>query len=354
MDQIQNSLLQMVQATADRQPAQANQKPASGKEDFRKMMDQQTTEQSGAETPKAEDSAPQDGEAVETLEEPKLREQMMLAAAAMMQNPVVTLTEDPVVVAEEVPQTEAQPVAELTAQPEQTAVETTEGLKPVELSEVNPNEELLKIQQAPAETVEAPAEAPAEPEERVESVQVMERGGEPQEGDDQEVPESGGETAVFREVREIPVKVGEAPAAEQTQEAKPVEVQIGEQLTKALESGETRVEIQLTPENLGKVTIEVTLNQEGALHITLHAENPETRSLLARDMGSLQMMLTRDTQQDVRVEVPQQQENHNIYDQQHGQHQQQHSQQQRRQERRENPEDFLHQLRLGLIPVDGE
>ena len=133
-----------------------------------------------------------------------------------------------------------------------------------------------------------------------------------------------------------------------------MEVQIGEQLTKALESGETRVEIQLTPENLGKVTIEVTLNQEGALHITLHAENPETRSLLARDMGSLQMMLTRDTQQDVRVEVPQQQENHNIYDQQHGQHQQQHSQQQRRQERRENPEDFLHQLRLGLIPVDGE
>ena len=45
-------------------------------------MDQQTAEQSGAETPKAEDTAPQDGEAVETLEEPKLREQMMLAAAA--------------------------------------------------------------------------------------------------------------------------------------------------------------------------------------------------------------------------------------------------------------------------------
>lgn len=353
MDQIQNSLLQMVQATASRQPAPANQKPASGKDDFRKMMDQQAAEQPGTEAPKGE-TAPQDGEPVKTLEDPKLREQMMLAAAAMMQNPVVTLTEDPVVVPETAPQTEVQPVAEFTAQPEQTAAKPSDSLVQTALPKVN-KEGTMVVRQGSVESVEAPVEAPAEPAERVESVHVTERGGETRDYDDQENLESGRESAVFQEVREIPVKVGEAPAAEKTVETQPVEVQIGEKLTEALQSGETRVEIQLTPENLGKVTVEVTLNQEGTLHITLHAENPATRNLLARDMSGLQMMLARDTQQDVRVEIPQQQENHNIYDQQQGRQQHQNPQQhQQHQERRENAEDFLHQLRLGLIPMEGE
>lgn len=353
MDQIQNSLLQMVQVTASRQPAPASQKPASGKDDFRKMMDQQTAEQPGTEAPKGK-TAPQDGEAVKTLEDPKLREQMMLAAAAMMQNPVVTLTEDPVVVLEEAPQTEVQPVVELVAQPEEIAPETSDSLAQTVLPKVN-DEGTMVVRQGSVERAEAPVEAPAEPEERVESVHVTERGGETRDYDDQENLESGRETAVFQEVREIPVKVGEAPAAEKTAETQPVEVQIGEKLTEALRSGETRVEIQLTPENLGKVTVEVTLNQEGTLHITLHAENPATRNLLARDMSGLQMMLARDTQQDVRVEIPQQQENHNIYDQQQGRGQHQNPQQhQQHQERRESAEDFLHQLRLGLIPVEGE
>ena len=163
------------------------------------------------------------------------------------------------------------------------------------------------------------------------------------------------EAPVFQDVREIPVKVGEAPAAEETPET-PVEDQIGPKLAEALKSGDTRVEIQLAPDTLGKVTVEVTLREDGTLHVALHAESSQTRGLLERSADNLMAMLGRDARQEVQVEVPRQQESQqqNFYDDgRQGRGQQEHGQQERRQEQRSG-EDFLHQLRLGLVPGDGE
>lgn len=183
-----------------------------------------------------------------------------------------------------------------------------------------------------------------------------EAGGAEQETDAQDTPQDGmAEAPVFQDVREIPVKVGEAPVAEETLET-PVEDQIGPRLAEALKSGDTRVEIQLAPESLGKVTVEVTLREDGTLHVALHAENSQTRGLLERSADNLMAMLGRDARQEVQVEVPRQQESQqqNFYDGQQGREHQGREQQQEHRQERQGGEDFLHQLRLGLVPGDGE
>lgn len=354
MDTMQTNMLQLMQAVTARPAAPAKQ-DAAGKDDFRKLMEQ-AANGGQQETPKAD--AAQDGEAGEVFEDPKLREQMMLAAAAMLQNPVVIQVQDPVAAVEEPVQTEVQPLEEFTAQPEETPVQPR-SLAQTGLPKENA-EQNLSVQRGVAESVEtvedvevAEAPAAAQAQETVKTAQAPE---EQREDEPENNLESGGETAVFRDVREVPVKVGEPAAAEQTTQAQPVETQVAEKLTEALKSGETRVEIQLTPENLGKVSVEVTMQEDGTLHVALHAENMQTRSLLERDATGLQTLLARNTQQEVQVEVSRQQESQrqNFYDGHQGQEHQNPQQQRRNRQSRESAEDFLHQLRLGLIPAEAE
>lgn len=327
---------------------------------FRKLYDQQQSAAKSAkpsqkDAPKAEakDASeaepPQDGEA---QEDPKLQEQMLLAAAAMLQNPVVTQVQDPVEQVVELAAPAAVPVEGVEVQTAVVPVETGEAAEEI-LPQAEQTAETVEAVQRPAETQEAP-EVSQETQKTVETVEAPRAERDDGEGETEQKLEQGGETQVFQDVKAVPVKVGEAPAPEHTQEARPVETQIGEKLTEVLESGETRVEIQLTPENLGKVTIEVTSRQDGTIQVTLHAESSQTRGLLERDLTGLQSALARNTQQEVRVEVQRQEPQKNFYDGQQG-HEQRNPQQQQNKDRqsRESTEDFLHQLRLGLVP-EGE
>jgi flagellar hook-length control protein FliK len=153
------------------------------------------------------------------------------------------------------------------------------------------------------------------------------------------------------------IKVAEAPAPESTEETAPVEKQITDQLTQALEQGESKVEVQLTPASLGNVTVEVTQQKNGALSVVLTAENDHTRTLLQQHMGNLQELLGSQGQKEVQVEVSRQQEsqqqNNAAYDGRNGgQNGQQ--QEQRQQNHQQQDQNFLQQLRLGLIPLDAE
>lgn len=167
------------------------------------------------------------------------------------------------------------------------------------------------------------------------------------------------ETPVFHEVRDIPVKVGDVSETEKPYETVDIQTQIGEKLTEAIQNGDTKLSLQLEPETLGKVTIEMTWSKDGALHVAMHADNARTQDLLSRNTENLQSLLIRDTRQEVQVEVPRQEESQRqqFYDGRQGNGQQQESRQQGRHSSRENQNDnenFLHQLRLGLIPVDPE
>ena len=111
----------------------------------------------------------------------------------------------------------------------------------------------------------------------------------------------------------------------------------------------------MNPENLGKVTVEMTFSKDGGIVVQLHAENRETQNLLSKNTSHLAELLGRETQEEVRVEVPRQEENQqrqDLLDQQQKQREQQQQQQRRRQAA--SGEDFMQQLRLGLIPLDEE
>ena len=279
---------------------------------------------------------------------------MVLAAMQMMQNPVVpveqVLTPE---VQTEAAVTEIAPLAaEVLLTPEaeaQTAAPEGKEQLPETLVEQT-------LAEALPQAVEAP-EAARETEGRTVEIKVETgRAGaqETEASDTEEAPELQGaetEAPVFEDVKAVPVKVGEAPKAAETEE--PMENQIAPRLTEALRNGETRVELQLTPENLGKVTVEMTWSKDGGLVVQLHAENRETQNLLSKNTTGLEQLLGREAQQEVRVEVPRQEESQrqDLYEQQQEQHRRQQQEQRRKQE---SGEDFLQQLRLGLIPLDGE
>lgn len=167
-----------------------------------------------------------------------------------------------------------------------------------------------------------------------------------------------GPQQLFHDVKAAPVKVGEVEVPQQAQEPD-VAGQIDAQLAQALQSGETMVRIQLTPENLGEVTVEITQNADGALRIALSAHNDATRGLLERHAGDLQGMLTSRTNQSVEVNVQRQAESQQNQNQQHsydGRNGHAQDGQDRRHQRQQHtsPEDFMQQLRLGLIPDNEE
>ena len=176
-----------------------------------------------------------------------------------------------------------------------------------------------------------------------------------------DIEETGGEAVaeeapLFDGVEAAPIKVAEAPA--RAEQSEPVEQQVTTKLADLLENGETKVQIQLEPVELGKLTIELTRSEDGTLSVLLDAEKAQTRGLLEKHMGTLQEALTERGQKVAQITVErgdeaQRQENQQRDDFNDGRNGQQQQEQQRRDERREGL-DFLQQLRLGLIPLEDE
>lgn len=180
----------------------------------------------------------------------------------------------------------------------------------------------------------------------------------PQQKDDQTVEVLDVEQApqqLFHDVKAAPIKVGEVYTEQPVDESNVLN-QVDAQLAQALQTGETMVRIQLTPENLGEVTVEITQTADGALRIALSAHNDSTRGLLERHAGDLQGMLSNRAEQSVEVSVQRQQESQQNQNQQHSYdgHNGHAQDGQERRQRREHTssQDFMQQLRLGLISDD--
>lgn len=379
MEQLYNAMVNYMQMPQDR-PAVKN--TTGDKDGFQKLLEQkQSAETASSSAPRQErpetpakpqeaqeTAAPQDaGETQEPqavpVSEKELEERMSLAAMALLSNPLVAD------IAEETPQVLTDPSWEDGLVPvgyddnEELGLRTVHWVRPLEGNGQNPEE----MNAVASEWVEAENEAAAAPETQAEAPETKPEAPEMEikvetgkaeaqdaetsgEEEDSQPQDAGVERPLFENVKAAPVKVGDAPAAEKAE--KPVETQIGDRLVQALQDGETRVEIQLNPENLGKVKVEMIWSKDGGLVVQLHAENRETQSLLSKNLSGLENLLSRETQQEVRVEVPRQEESQrqDLYEQQQNQHRQQ--QQEQRQSRHTDSEAFLQQLRLGLIPME--
>jgi flagellar hook-length control protein FliK len=81
------------------------------------------------------------------------------------------------------------------------------------------------------------------------------------------------------------------------------------------------VELQLQPESLGKVTVEVTAQKDGSLQVVLTAESSHTRQILSQHMDGLRDLLAGQSQKPVEIQVPRQESGGDkdaAYDGRHG------------------------------------
>lgn len=391
-EQINNTAISMVQAAAlQMDPTKTASKDSGEKNDFQKLLE----EKSKPTTPERKEQA--EAEEKETVEPVKkkrlpLRKERLIPGTELIQigqiglrpgiiptpqpvrpkmeimgaeNPVQMLsveniTEGKLITDEFAQNGVAQvvfqePVQEPIQQEVQTQVQPEEEIQLQPQEEVQPRQAVETVQPSQTEQTEAPVEQAAP----VHAEKAEARDSEEPEAEITEAEQAP--QPVFQHVEAAPVKVGETYRAEDSRQADQPDVvnQIDTQLSQAMGRGESYVRIQLNPESLGTVTVEVSRSADGALRVALTAHSSETRNLLERHSTDLQGLLSSRTQQNVQVEVQRQQEsqqgqNQHPYDGRNGHAQEQGGgqQHQRRQER--SSQDFIQQLRLGLIPMDDD
>jgi flagellar hook-length control protein FliK len=247
-----------------------------------------------------------------------------------------------------------QTAAAVEEQPQQILPEQQESQAPERQAEA-------PVQQtAVAPTIQSQTSVQTETPEQQQDSQLPTQQGEEQ--DDQVTVtqvDAGGAQPVFQRVESNMIKVSEAAPAresEATQQTDDIQTQVADQLTDALSKGETKVELHLTPASLGDVTVEVTQQRDGSLQVLLTAENSHTRQLLSQHAEGLQSLLSGQEERTVQVEVSRQEEtgrqdSSDLYDGQNGRGQEERQREQGRRQGQDNSQDFLQQLRLGLIPA---
>ena len=185
-----------------------------------------------------------------------------------------------------------------------------------------------------------------------------ETAGRPARGE-QELPEldsvqtEGAAQPLFDRTEHMPVKVGEADTLDATEPD--FAPRLAKAITEAEQEGARHVELKLAPEHLGKLSVELTQGKDGVLHIVFHAENEQAMKLLQEHSATLVSMLHGSHSGEIQVEVPRPQQGEQPWQQPEQQPGQQHGRNPQEQGRqRQSTEDFLQQLRLGLLGVEAE
>lgn len=345
MDNVQNSLINLAVSKPVKQPS-SNQLSEQGSFDKLMKDQQQNMEQSSgaATTDNAVNKKP--AETVQELGVPTEQEmeiRIALAAMAVMQVPVQIQTNS--VMQNEQAASSAAPieVAVETVLTQENAFATVEQIEQPTQQGTNQGESVNVVKNQDTVTLNTPVGQAQQSTEHPVEAGIEDSGQEKmaytQQGAQAEAP-------LFREVETVPIQVSETITAEKAVK-EPVSDQLAKGIENALKQGGSKLELELEPKNLGRVKIEMILQEDGSMRVLLHAEKPHTQLLLQRDAGDLQALLGRTTQQEVQVEASQQQQQQFNYNGHNGHEQQQ--QQEQRHQHEENGEDFLHQLRLGLI-----
>ena len=178
-------------------------------------------------------------------------------------------------------------------------------------------------------------------------------------GGEQELPEldsvqtEGAAQPLFDRTEHMPVKVGEADTLDATEPD--FAPRLAKAITEAEQEGARHVELKLAPEHLGRLSVELTQGKDGVLHIVFHAEYEQAMKLLQEHSATLVSMLHGSHSGEIQVEVPRPQQGEQPWQQPEQQPGQQHGRNPQEQGRqRQSTEDFLQQLRLGLLGVEAE
>ena len=181
---------------------------------------------------------------------------------------------------------------------------------------------------------------------------------EAQQTDEEDAADLDGEMTagkpLFHDVKAAPVKVGDNFQLD-TQEPD-MDANLADAIRYAAQQGLRQIEIKLSPENLGELTIKLTQASDGTLQVVLHTANAKAASLLTQHLDGLNTALQGYGQTQVQVEV-QRNENSQQAEQQFQQadpdgHNRQQQQQQQHQKESEHSQDFIQRLRLGLYGLE--
>lgn len=243
---------------------------------------------------------------------------------------------------------EAAPAAEIPVETQETAVEeapeaVVETAKPVETE---------KPVEVSGDTGADQAEKTTDTGElrQVQTTEETREDDEPQ-GEAAELPGQ-----VFHDVKAAPIKVAEHYEPVDTQEPE-MDGKLANTILDAAANGVEKMQIQLTPANLGSITIDLTRDAGGALEVVIHTSTNKAAGLLNQHLDGLHAALqSYGNNQAVHVEVQRGQEGQEQHMFQHadpdGRGQQQHQHQENRQETEDSGEDFLQKLRLGLTGLE--
>ena len=382
--QVENGILQLLGAVL-KNPQSSQQTQEGVDTSFGELLDNRM-ESVKKDPAKDQSDAPQQSQVTDTPQEPveqpvqkdpdvPQQEQAVLWNAAVMTpaqwNMQVQMPEQQAVPAAPV---ETATVATVPVEVQAAAPQVMEAAAP-QVSQNNGEQVLVQqpVEQQAAEAQPETAQIPVQQPQEGAEMQLNTQTGEQQtegkanletvlqnEGDStvdvkvQEVPVEA-DQSVFGQVESVPVKVGDVAQPQQTENTQDVETQLKDRLTQALRNGDTKVEIQLNPVELGNVKIEVTRSAEGALYVVLTAEHTQTQSLLERHAAGLQSLLMGSSgTENVQVQVNRHQEGQQAENQNYdGSSGNGREDQQQREHRRQQPSDsadFLQQLRLGLVP----
>ncbi len=161
--------------------------------------------------------------------------------------------------------------------------------------------------------------------------------------------------ALFKDVKATPVKVGENFQLD-TQEPD-MDDQMADAIRFAAQQGLRQIEIKLSPENLGSLTIKLTQSVDGSLQVVLHAANAKAANLLTQHLDNLNAALQGYNQNsEVQVQVQRNEDSQQAQQQQQQAdpdgHNRQQQQQQQHQQDNGHSEDFIQRLRLGLFGLE--
>ncbi len=340
----------------------------SSDKDFEKMLEQAGQQQgfaagttadnsSGTSTTPTGDAttAPAAGE----VEEPGT-EELSIAAALITAQPMIPVdTFTPVEVEEVLPAAAEAilPQTDVTAE-QATGTPLDIGMQQQQQEGDNSfGEAAAELTEQAEQIAEPAAEEAAAPEEHVEKAEHATQEQQPVEEDKAKAVDdasAAAEAPVFDHTEHVPVKVAETGEPVQA-EAEDAAEQLAQRIQQAMAQGESRVEVTLTPENLGQLTVEITRSSDGALSIVLTTMTDKAAHLIDRHASSLQQMLM-DHSQNVHIEVetrtPETQAQQFLNPDSQNNHQRQQQQQRQQKEEDHQDGDFLQQLRLGLVGMD--
>ncbi|MEY8317365.1 flagellar hook-length control protein FliK [Oscillospiraceae bacterium 50-58] len=160
---------------------------------------------------------------------------------------------------------------------------------------------------------------------------------------------------LFKDVKAAPVKVGENFQLDTQQPD--MDDNLADTIRFAAQQGLRQMEIKLSPENLGSLTVKLTQATDGTLQVVLHAANAKAANLLNQHIDNLNAALQGYSQNsEVHVEVQRGEDSQQAQQQQQQQtdpngHNRQQQEQQKQQESGHSG-DFIQKLRLGLFSLD--